>query len=68
MNRVRHQIIDAGKHLLMALAPGYTGEGLRHNEQGKVPAAAGGACVADMLGAVIVYFERGRVRHRESRA
>ena len=60
MNRVRQQIVHAGQAPAGGVATRNPGERLRHDEQRKVPAAAGGAGVADVLGAVVVDFERGR--------
>jgi hypothetical protein len=60
VDRKGEQIVDAGHHLLMALESRYSGKRIRHDQQRKVPGAAGGAGMAGMVGAVVPDFEGGR--------
>lgn len=65
---MRQKIVDAIQHLLVTLEPRNSAKGIRHDQQGKVPAAPGGAGMARMFGAVVMDFERGRVEVGEARA
>ena len=59
------EVGDTVEHRAMAGDPGQSGELLRHDEQGKVPASGSGAGVPGMLGAVVGKFEHDRRKRRE---
>lgn len=54
---MRQQVADPRQHLLMTFQPRYADERVRHDEQRKVPPAAGRARVPLVVGAVIVDFQ-----------
>ena len=63
MHGVRDQIADALEHGAVPRETGLTGERLRHDHQGKVPATTRRTCVPDMLRTVVMDVdERGGQR------
>ena len=68
MNRKRKEVGHPGHHRLMALESGQTAERLGHDDERKVPAAAGRASVPGVRRAVVVEIEGHRLEIRQAGA
>ena len=68
VDREGEQIVDAGQYLLMAMKARNPGKRVRHDEQRKVPGAAGGTGVTHVIGTIVPDLERGWSEIRQPQA
>ena len=68
MDHMRDQVANALQHGAMACEAGFAGERFRHEHQGKVPTARGGARVTGVLRAVVVDVDDGGIERRQALA